>query len=245
MRPTPHTRLPRCLSLIALLYLAISMPTHAGILVSPMKIEFLPNKVNRHAIKVRNNGKKVAYISVAPYLMTYKVDGKPERVALKNAPKAGLLISPPRMILQPGQQSQILLSLTKPMGAQEKEFQLVVKPEKGKFIAKASGINVVVAYSVRVLAAPLKANPSLKVTRSGKKVLIENKGNTGVRVENVQQCDTQTAGSQATGQSPCIEYKQARRRLPIYGTYSFELDRALPVKLTQRYHNDTRVLESN
>jgi P pilus assembly chaperone PapD len=105
--------------------------------------------------------------------------------------KLGLLASPSRVILEPGQRRLLRVASLNPPGERERVYRVTVKPVAGALQSSASGIKIMVGYDILVLVRPERATISLVSARQNGQVTVRNDGNSSVELIDGQQCDAQ------------------------------------------------------
>ncbi|WP_312626465.1 hypothetical protein [Scandinavium sp.] len=160
--------------------------------------------------RVRNNGDSTAFVRVEVREVTYSPDGKKQetRIDAQDAAKSnidGLIFTPGRMIIPAkGMQSGRLVVT----GNRDREryyrvrFIPVMPKDKNEFgqsqkefdeySAKVNaGISVLTGYGVMVIVHP--KNPQYKTVfeTQGNKIIVHNKGNSSVSLEDIKQCKSE------------------------------------------------------
>jgi P pilus assembly chaperone PapD len=169
--------------------LAAPQTASAEIVLSQLVIDMAPGKAARGDIEVWNNDKERAYVTVEPYevmnpgapLMQRRTDPDPE--------KLGVLVTPARMILEPGQRKLLRISALGPLPARERVFRVTVKPTVGEVQANVTGLKLLIGYDVLVLLRPAAVAPvRLSGRRSGDKLVIRNEGTASVELAAGKAC---------------------------------------------------------
>ncbi len=105
--------------------------------------------------------------------------------------KLGLLASPSRVILEPGQRRLLRVAALNPPSERERVYRVTVKPVVGPLQSNASGIKIMVGYDILVLVRPARAMGSLVSSRHNGQVVVRNDGNSSVELIDGRQCDAQ------------------------------------------------------
>lgn len=181
-----------CLSLI-LMAAGLIIPTaaQADLKLSQLIVELQQGNKTRDDIEVWNDGPERAFIAVEPReiihpgtsVQTDRRDPDPE--------KLGLLVSPARLILEPGQRRLLRVAALTPSAQQERVYRVTVKPVAGELKASASGIKVLVGYDVLVLVRPSAPSIGVSASREGGELILRNGGNASVELVDGQQCNVQ------------------------------------------------------
>lgn len=181
-------------ALIAAPLLAVSqlVPTagaRADIVLSQLIVELSPGRHAREDIEVWNNSSDRAYVATEP---SEVIDaGKPTEHRLREADpaKLGLLVSPARMILEPGQRKIVRVAFIAPAADRERVYRVTVKPVAGQLSSDRSGLKILVGYDALVIARPLQRKSNVVATRNGEELRFTNAGNVSVELVGGQQCD--------------------------------------------------------
>ena len=205
----------------ALMALALAFPAPAGaeLVLSQLVVDLGAKAGQRADIEVWNDSEERAYVAAEPSEI---VDaGKPneQRKADADPERRGLLVSPNRMILEPGQRRLIRLAPVGPRGTAERVYRVIVKPVAGELASENSGLKLLIGYDVLVLLRPLEVRPNLSAVRSGNRLTFRNDGNASVELIDGKQCTAETS---------CVELPG--KRIYAGAEWSQELKSAAPVE---------------
>lgn len=181
-------------SAIALLLLGLSAHAAASMSLSRAVVVFQPGEPQRQDIIVRNPDAEPLYIRIEAAEIVNP--GKPDqqRKVAREAEDIDLLVTPNRLVLQPGQEKAVRLVSMKPPGDTERIYRVQLTPVVGKIETEAKmAIKVVVAYDTLVVVEPEKPKPSLLARREGKRLTLSNNGNVYALVSNGRQCPVEGA----------------------------------------------------
>jgi P pilus assembly chaperone PapD len=165
-------------------------PACAELALSNLIVELLPGKHIREDVEVWNNSPERSFVAIEPReiidpsLPSQKdfLDPDPE--------KLGLLVSPSRMILEPGQRKLVRIVAISAGADREHVYRVTVKPVTGGVQSTDTGLMVVVGYDVLVLVRPAQPIANVTANRTGRKLTFSNSGNVSVEVVEGRQCDT-------------------------------------------------------
>lgn len=182
----------RTLAIVGLLAaMEISAPfaaAHADLILSQLVVDLTPGDNSRSDIEVWNNGKDRAFVAVDPReIIGPGTPGESSRTD-PDPEKLGLLVSPARMILEPGQRKLLRIASIAPSD-RERVYRVTVKPVVGQLSAETTGIKVLVGYDVLVLVRPGQVRAHVTASRSGNQVTLNNDGNVSVELVDGKQCD--------------------------------------------------------
>lgn len=162
----------------------------ASLVLSQLVVELSPGDHSRSDLELLNQGPDRAYVVVQPREIvgpgtageTSRQDPDPE--------KLGLLVSPARLILEPGQRRLIRIADIAPPADRERVYRVTVKPVAGQVSSAASGLKVLVGYDVLVLVRPGSPEPHVSGVRHGNQLMLRNDGNVSVELADGEQCDS-------------------------------------------------------
>lgn len=160
----------------------------ADLVLSQLIIELKPNKTMVADIDVWNDSPDRAYIAAEPReLLRPGTAGQSTRTD-PDPEKLGLLVSPARMILEPGQHKILRIAAISPAAGQEHVYRVAVKPEVGRLQSDKSGLKILVGYDVLVLVRPTAPRAHVIGTRSANSLTFVNDGNVSVELADGRQC---------------------------------------------------------
>jgi P pilus assembly chaperone PapD len=179
------------LKVIGAVLLTVLVPAaaRAELVLSELIVELQPGKHVRDDVEIWNNSPERTYVAlepreiVNPSLPTQsdRRDPDPE--------KLGILVSPSRMILEPGQRKLMRIATLAPSADREHDFRVTVRPVVGGVDAKESGLKILVGYDVLVLVRPAQPAAAVTAARNGRKLTFNNAGNVSVELVDGTQCN--------------------------------------------------------
>lgn len=172
-----------------------STAAHAHLSISTLWVEFQDGGAGRSDVVIRNDSEDRYYISVTATEVSNPGSEEEERVSLPDPEAAGLLVTPNRMILDPGALRSIrLVSLNKEL-SQDRVYRVLIAPQVGEIKAERlseDGTGLVVkmlaAYEVLVIARPRGSRPEIRVARVGDHATITNSGSTNILMTDASAC---------------------------------------------------------
>jgi P pilus assembly chaperone PapD len=174
-------------------FLAISLvaaaPAKADLVLSQLIVELQPGANSRQDVEVWNSSPDRAYVAVEPAEIVDPGQASQQRRTDPDPEKLGLLVSPARMILEPGQRKLVRVADLLPPSDRERVYRITVKPEVGAIASATSGLKVLVGYDVLVLVRPVDPRPNVSFTRAGDTATFRNSGNASVELIDGRQCD--------------------------------------------------------
>ena len=200
--------------------LAVS-PAHAELVLSDLIVELQPGKQVRHDIEVWNNSPERSFVSIEPREIlnpglasqSVRKDPDPE--------KLGLLASPQRMILEPGQRKLVRIGTLTASEDREHVYRVMMKPVVAGIQSDDSGLKIVLGYDVLVLVRPARATAKVTTSRSGRQLTFQNQGNVSVEIVDGRQCRLPKQCSDLPG-----------KRLYPGASWNVELPTDLPAEYT-------------
>jgi P pilus assembly chaperone PapD len=168
-------------------------PARADIFLSDLIVDLQSGKQLRDDVEVWNSGAERAYVAIEPREIvrpgtadeTVRTDPDPE--------KLGLLVTPTRMVLEPGQRKIIRLASLVGAPQTERVYRVTVRPVVGDIESSSSGLKILVGYDVLVLVRPATPTTGISATRSDGKLTFTNDGNVSVELVDGRQCDSSRA----------------------------------------------------
>ena len=217
---TLASRLAACLA--ATIAVLVGAPARAELVLSELILELRPGKQVRRDVEVWNDSPERTFVSVEPREVlepgrpgqSVRQDPDPERL--------GLLVSPQRMILEPGQRKLVRIASLVTDEGRERVYRVMVKPVVAGVQSEDSGLKVVVGYDVLVLVRPAEVRAGVAASRTGRKLTFRNTGNVSVEVVEGRQC--------AKSQTQCSDLPG--KRLYPGAAWSVDLPSDLPAEYT-------------
>ncbi len=136
-----------------------------------------------------NNGDDRTFVSVEPREVIAPGTASESRNDNPDPEKLGLLVSPARLILEPGERRLVRIAAIAPPSDYERVYRVTVKPVVGELTSEHSGLKVLVGYDVLVLVRPHRLNAHVSGSRSGDLLTLHNDGNVSVELLGGQRCD--------------------------------------------------------
>jgi len=200
--------------------LLAAAPARSELVLSELIVDLQPAKHAREDVEVWNNSPERSFVSIEPREITgaglpsqgIRRDPDPEQL--------GLLVSPTRMILEPGQRKLVRIASLKQDAQHEHVFRVTIKPVLGALQSSDSGLKLLVGYDVLVLVRPAQLLPDVNGVRHGRALIFTNSGNVSVEIVDGRQCNAAHA--------QCAELPG--KRLYPGATWSVELPSDLPAE---------------
>src|SRR5581483_2714259 len=104
------------------------MPANAGLSVSPVIVDFLPGQPPRADVELVNSRTEQLYVAVEPSEIAAAGTGAERRVQTPDPQELGLLASPGRLILEPGQHKFVRIAMLQEAGESDRIYRITIKP---------------------------------------------------------------------------------------------------------------------
>ncbi|MBY9063532.1 hypothetical protein K7957_11375 [Sphingomonas yunnanensis] len=183
------------LATVSLAAVAVAPPAHANIVLSQVVVDFAAASDLAQDIEVANDGKEVAYVAVAPFEISAPGTPEERRTAIVDPEAGGLLVSPQRLILQPGERKAIRIAAIRPRAATDRVYRVTVKPVAGPVSAAVTALKLLIGYDVLVIQRPAAPAGRVSGTRVGETLLLRNEGNTNTELYDGKLCADATPAS--------------------------------------------------
>lgn len=177
------------LTAAAMLALGLAAPATADMVLDKVILDFTPGAPPRDDIEVWNSGTERLYVMVEPHEVI--APGLPEehRVSDPDPAKLGVLVTPQRLVLEPGERHLIRIAAIVPRGPRDRIYRVTIKPVVGEVSAAQTAIKLMVGYDALVIYRPEAPQGSVTATRAGGTITFANDGNSNVELYQGRQCD--------------------------------------------------------
>lgn len=177
-----------CGVILAAAALAVPAPAGAELVLSRLIVDLDAKQDRRNDIEIWNASEERAYVAAeASEIVDAGRPGEQRRTE-PDPEKRGLLVSPNRMILEPGQRRLLRLAPVGPRSMTERVYRVTVKPVAGELASDDSGLKLLIGYDVLVLLRPAGVRSNLSAVRSGNRLTFRNSGNASVELIEGKQC---------------------------------------------------------
>lgn len=210
-----------------LLGVGTASAVHAELVVSDLVVELHPGESSRKDIELWNNSDERSYIEVTPAEILNPGRSTETRLQGADPERLGLLVSPNRIILEPGQHKVIRIAAISGPSDEERIYRVTVKPVVGEISSEHSGLKVLVGYDVLTIVRPTDPAPKINGVRDGRILLLRNDGNSSAELLDGKQCEP--AGSN------CV--KLPGKRLYAGADFQLELGSDGPVEFQVKNGN--------
>ena len=176
------------LGLGLLAILAPAAPAGAELAVSQLIVELKPGPSRAQDIELFNDSPDRNYLTIEPREIVDPGTSRERPVVSPDPEKLGILVSPRRLVLEPGQRRTMRIARIGPEGPAERVYRVTVKPVVGG-VEGETGLKLLVGYDLLVLVRPAIVRPALEASRDGSRLAMTNRGNSSVELIDGRQCD--------------------------------------------------------
>jgi P pilus assembly chaperone PapD len=166
-----------------------SVVAQAGITLSKAVIDIGPNDLTAQDIDIANDGKEVSYVTVEPSEIIAPGTPEERRVPITDPGVGGLLVTPQRLILQPGEHKLVRIAAIAARPQSDRIYRVIIKPVAGPVTATATALKMLVGYDVLVIYRPAKPAAQIVGERTGNILTLRNQGNSNAEVYEGKQCE--------------------------------------------------------
>lgn len=178
--------------LVAILMVSAATPASGELSLSQLVVELGSEGAKSADIEIFNDSPDKAYLSIEPSELIKPGTPGQQRVPASNPTSSGLLVTPNRAVLEPGQRKRLRIAATSPVTT-ERVYRVLVRPVSGEVTGDHSGLKLLVGYDVLALVRPEKPTVDVRASRQGGRLQIENRGNVSVELSGGTQCATKAS----------------------------------------------------
>ncbi|HEU4651417.1 MAG TPA: hypothetical protein VFS49_08375 [Croceibacterium sp.] len=161
----------------------------ADMVLSQVIVDLLPGKAPREDIEIWNDGDERMYVLAEPFEIRNPGLPTEERVPVAQAEGASLLVSPLRLVLEPGERRMIRIAAIGGRAESDRVYRVTIRPVAGTIESEQSALKVFVGYDTLVLVRPEHVTGDVLAQRSGRMLTLRNAGNTAQELFDGRQCD--------------------------------------------------------
>lgn len=189
----------RLLTSLLLAGLASALPASANaeMVLSQVIVDIEGHEAPRDDIEVFNSGSERLYVLAEPFEILDAGTDAETRVPLSDPGASGLLVSPQRLVLAPGERRVIRVAVTGPRPLRERVYRVAIKPVAGELTAEVDAVKILVGYDALVLVRPAQLLGTVKSERADRSLVLRNMGNASRELFDGKQCDTAGAECRA------------------------------------------------
>ena len=224
--------------IIIIIFCLLISAAQADMVLNKSILYFEPGQANHQDVEIENVGKDPLYIKVTPKVVRNPGTDEQVRESYDDPTKAGLLVSPNKLVVAPGGRKLLRFVNLNPNPDKEHVYRVSVSPVIGELAGNQSGVKIVIAYEVLVLVHPNGGTFDLVYKRSHDMLEVENKGTRNVLLREGVQCP-----EGITDEEQCTHLPG--KRLYPGNRWQIELPHDLPVKyyLSHGTQNSIKIFE--
>ncbi len=192
----------------------------ADIVLSQVIVDFQAGEQDYRDIEIWNAGTERAYVTVEPDQILEPGLPDERRVHEPDPEKAGILVSPQRLVLEPEQRRIIRIAAIAPRDHAERIYRVAVKPVAGDLGERPTGLKVLLGYDMLVLVRADTKSGEVKATRDRQTLVFENFSNAAQEIFDGKQCAPST--NQCTDLPSTRLYPHARWSVALPGSGQVE-----------------------
>ena len=183
-------------SVVALCLAAVAWPASADaeLVLSQVVVDLQPGEPARENIEVFNSGTDRLYVSAEPFVIQDPGTQGQRRTPATNPEQSGILVTPQKVILEPGERRLIRIAATSARPERDEVYRVTIRPVAGEVTANADALKVFVGYDALVIYRPSVITGEIEAQRVGSKLVLTNSSNTSQELFDGKQCDA--AGAQ-------------------------------------------------
>jgi Mat/Ecp fimbriae periplasmic chaperone len=182
-----------CKHVIAALCLVVATvaanPAKAEMILSQVIVDLLPGNPPREDIEVWNAGEDRMYVSAEPFEIRAPGTSGEERIAATDPEASGILVSPRRLVLEPGERRLVRIAAIGSRGPSDRIYRVSIRPVTGPISAESNALKLLVGYDTLVLVRPERLVGDIEATRTGRSLTLANSSNTAQELFDGRQCD--------------------------------------------------------
>ena len=169
--------------------LCLASLARAEMVLSQVIVDLLPGKPPREDIEVWNDGTERMYVLAEPFEIRGAGTPEEQRTPAGLPEQSGILVSPQRLVLEPGERRTIRIAAIGERSASDRVYRVAIRPVVGALSAEESALKLLVGYDTLVLVRPERFSGDVEARRSGRTLTLTNTGNTAQELFAGQQCD--------------------------------------------------------
>lgn len=170
--------------------LAMSSSGHAEMVLSQVIVDLGPGEAPREDIEVWNSGSDRLYVQAEPFEIVAAGTDAERRIPAGDPEASGILVSPQRLVLAPGERRVIRIALIGARPSADRVYRLAIRPVVGAVSANESAVKVLVGYDALVIVRPLEISGDVVGDRRGRTLVLRNEGNTSQEIFQGRQCNS-------------------------------------------------------
>ena len=193
-----------------------SIPASAQMAIDRLWVDLDSAKVARSDLVIRNESKDRYYVTVTPSEVLDAGTPQERRVQETDPQKLGLLVTPSRIILDPGQLRAIRVVSLDSNLTKDRIYRISITPQIGELTATPSdtqghglAIKMLTAFDALVTVRPDHPVEDLTATRQGGNLVLGNSGNSNILLLDGKICPATGATLAGSTQQFLLDERKA------------------------------------
>jgi P pilus assembly chaperone PapD len=142
------------LLLFSLIAAALPITARAELVLSQVIVDLQAGQPAREDIEVFNSGTERLYVAADPFMIQNPGRDDQARLPATDPQASGILVSPQKLILEPGERRLIRIAAVAPRPSEDKVYRISIRPVAGEVIGDVDALKVFVGYDALVLYRP-------------------------------------------------------------------------------------------
>lgn len=174
---------------------------NANLSIDKLWVDFADGRAGRSDVVIRNDSEDRYFVDVTVAEILNPGTEQEERSVVADPEALGLLVTPNRMVLEPGALRSIrLVSLNENL-PKDRIYRVLVRPQVGAIEREGPPVEggsaivmkLMAAYDVLVVARPQGAHAEIQAQRTASRIELSNSGNSNVLLLSGFVCPRETA----------------------------------------------------
>lgn len=220
----------RSLSFVAACML-VSGPANAQLAIDRLWVDLTDKGSTRSDLVVRNESTDIYYITVVASEILNPGTADEERFTVADPEQLGLLVTPNRLIVRPGELRAIrVVSLNRSL-SKDRIYRVKINPEIGELSydqnqeeMRGLALKLLAAFDVLVTVRPHSAAPDLVARRVNDSIYFENKGTSNLLMLDGKVCPI---GGRTLSEKTLDAYRSQVAQPQLPEDFNAELDKPL------------------
>ena len=185
------------LALLGSATLSFSLPATAQIVLSEVIVDLDQKRGGAADIEVLNEGEQRTYVGIEPFEIFNAGTPQQQRQPLANPREAAVLVTPRKIVLEPGERKTIRIALLGPRPASDRVLRVTIKPVAGELVTNADALKLLIGYDTLVFVRADAIRGSIDAVREDGKAIITNNSNTAYELSQGKACpaDVETSST--------------------------------------------------
>ncbi|MGN3975235.1 hypothetical protein [Tsuneonella sp. SYSU-LHT278] len=162
---------------------------HAELVLSQVIVDMAADKPPTEDIEVWNDSAERMYVQAEPAEILHAGTAEEQRIAAGDPGAAGLLVSPRRLILAPGERRTVRVASVGTRSTSDRVYRVAIRPVTGPVSVETTAIKVLVGYDVLVIVRPETRTGEVIGERRGHTLVLRNESNTSQEIFAGRQCN--------------------------------------------------------